>query len=136
MQRILIRAVTLTALAALPFAASARGLEGQWRNPKGSIVVKVTTCGGGHAYCATVVDASDKAKASARRGGTPRLIGTQILSDLKPTGNGTYKGRAFEPKRNIRAPATVRVVGPDTITVKGCLISGIICKQQRWTRVG
>ena len=136
MQRILIRAMTLTALAALPFAASARGLEGQWRNPKGSVVVKVTTCDGGHAYCATVVDASDKAKASARRGGTPRLIGTQILSDLKPTGNGIYKGRAFEPKRNIRAPATVRVVGPDTITVKGCVISGIICKQQRWTRVG
>ena len=122
--------------AALPFAASARGLEGQWRNPKGSVVVKVTTCDGGTAYCATVIDASDKAKASARRGGTPRLIGTQILTDLKPTGNGIFRGRAFEPKRNIRAPATVRVVGPDTITVKGCLISGIICKQQRWTRVG
>jgi uncharacterized protein (DUF2147 family) len=135
MQRILVRALTLAAIAAVPFAASARGLEGEWRNPKGSIVVKVTTCGG-DAYCATVVDASDKAKASARRGGTPRLIGTQILSDLKPTGKGTYKGRAFEPKRNIRAPATVRVVGPDTITVKGCVISGIICKQQRWTRVG
>ena len=83
-----------------------------------------------------MVDASDKAKAGARKGGTQRLIGTQILTDLKPAGNGTYKGRAFEPKRNIRAPATVRVVGPDVITVKGCLISGIICKSQRWTRVG
>ena len=135
MTRILIRALTLAALAALPASVVAAGLEGQWRNPKGSVVVKVTNCGG-NTYCATVVDASDKAKAGARRGGTPRLIGTQILTDLKPTGNGTYKGRAFEPKRNIRAPATVRVVGPDTITVKGCIISGIICKSQRWTRVG
>ena len=135
MQRVLIRAMTLAALAAVPFAASARGLEGEWRNPKGNVVVKVAACGG-NAYCATVVDASDKVKASARKGGTPRLIGTQILSDLKPTGDGTFKGRAFEPKRNIRAPATVRVVGPDTITVKGCVISGIVCKSQRWTRVG
>ena len=135
MTRILIRALTAAAIAAVPLSAPAQGLEGQWRNPKGSVVVRVTNCGG-NAYCATVVDASDKAKAGARRGGTPRLIGTQILTDLKPTGNGTYKGRAFEPKRNIRAPATVRVVGPDTITVKGCLISGIICKQQRWIRVG
>ena len=135
MQRILVRALTFAVIAALPLAASARGLEGRWRNPKGSVVVKVSPCGD-NAYCATVIDASDKAKASARKGGTPRLIGTQILTDLKPTGEGTFKGRAFEPKRNIRAPATVRVVGPDTITVKGCVISGIICKQQRWTRVG
>ena len=135
MQRILVRAITLVAAAALPLAASAKGLEGHWRNPKGSVTVKVTPCGR-NAYCATVVDASEKAKASARKGGTARLIGTQILTDLRPAGNGTYKGRAFEPKRNIRAPATVRVVGPDAITVKGCVISGIICKSQRWTRVG
>ena len=135
MKRILIRTLTVAALVAVPLAASAKGLEGQWRNPKGSVVVKVSNCGG-NAYCATVVDASDKAKAGARKGGTPRLVGTQILTDLKPAGNGTYKGRAFEPKRNIRAPATVKVVGPDVITVRGCLISGIICKSQRWTRVG
>ena len=135
MQRILLRVLTLATALAMPLAASARGLEGQWRNPKGSVTVKVTNCGD-NAYCATVVDASEKAKAGARKGGTPRLIGTQILTDLKPTGNGTYKGRAFEPKRNIRAPATVKVVGPNAITVKGCVISGIICKSQRWTRVG
>ncbi len=125
----------VAALAAMPLAAHARGLEGQWRNPKGSVTVKVTPCGS-NAYCATVVEASEKAKAGARKGGTPRLIGTQILSDLKPTGSGTWKGRAFEPKRNIRAPATVKVVGPNMITVKGCVISGIVCKSQRWTRVG
>ena len=135
MTRILIRALAVAAVTAVPLSASAKGLEGQWRNPKGSVVVKVSNCGG-NAFCATVVDASAKAQAGARRGGTARLIGTQILTDLKPTGNGTYKGRAFEPKRNIRAPATVKVVGPDTITVRGCLISGIICKSQRWTRVG
>ena len=135
MQRILVRALTVVAAIALPFSASARGLEGHWRNPKGSVTVRVTSCGA-NAYCATVVDASEKAKAGARRGGTPRLIGTQILTDLKPTGADTYKGRAFEPKRNVRAPATVRVVGPNTISVKGCVLSGIICKSQRWTRVG
>ena len=125
----------LVGLAAIPAGASGKGaLEGQWRNPKGSIVVRLSQCG--RAYCGTVVRASDKAKAGARKGGTANLIGTRILSNLRPVGRGTFKGQAFEPKRNIRAPATIRMVGPDAIEVKGCAIAGmLLCKEQRWTRV-
>jgi len=120
--------------AAVPVTASAQAaLEGRWKNPKGSVVVEIEACG--NAYCGTVVNASEKAKASARKGGTPNLIGTRILSDVRPSGGGAYRGRAFEPKRNIRAPATIRVVGSSTLLVKGCLIGGILCKEQRWTRV-
>ena len=123
-------------LFAVPGAACAQEvLEGQWRNPKGSIVVRLAECGRG--YCGTVVRASEKAKAGARKGGTANLVGTRILTNLRPAGKGTFKGQAFEPKRNIRAPATVRLVGPDAIEVKGCAIAGVLlCKEQRWTRVG
>lgn len=126
-------ALVLIALA-VPATASAKPpIEGQWRNPKGSVVVRVAPCG--DAYCGTVVDASAKAKASARKGGTPRLIGTRILSGVRPAGDGAFRGQAFDPKRNIRAPATIRVIGPSTLLVKGCVLGGIICKEQRWTRV-
>ena len=54
---------------------------------------------------------------------------------MKPVGDGIFKGQAFDPKRNIRAPATVRLVGSSTLVVRGCLISGILCKEQRWTRI-
>ncbi|MGH6658133.1 MAG: DUF2147 domain-containing protein [Sphingomicrobium sp.] len=122
------------AILAAPSTASARApLEGQWKNPKGSVVVRVAACG--NAYCGTVIDASAKAKATARKGGTPNLVGTRILHDVRAAGNGTYKGRAFDPKRNIRAPATIRVLGPSTISIKGCVLRGLICKEQRWTRV-
>jgi uncharacterized protein (DUF2147 family) len=138
MTRILSNAATLAmavALIAGSAAAQARGaIEGQWRNAKGSVVVKVDQCG--EAWCATVVDASAKAKASARRGGTPQLVGTQILSGVRPTGSGLYRGRAFDPKRNLRAAATIRFVNDTTIVIKGCLVSGIICKEQRWTKIG
>ena len=134
MKQILARLAFVALAAAVPVTASAQAaLEGHWKNPKGSVVVRVTSCG--DAYCGVVVEASDKAKASARKGGTPKLIGTRILSGMKPTGNGTFKGLAFDPKRNIRAPATVRLLSPSTLVVKGCVLSGIICKEQRWTRV-
>jgi uncharacterized protein (DUF2147 family) len=134
MTRIFAKIALIAVAAALPVTASAQApLEGHWKNPKGSVVVRLSSCG--DAYCGVVIEASDKAKASARRGGTPTLIGTRILSGMKPTGAGTFKGLVFDPKRNIRAPATVRLLGPSTLVVKGCLISGIICKEQRWTRV-
>jgi uncharacterized protein (DUF2147 family) len=125
----------LASLLATPSAALAKApIEGRWVNPKGSVTVQVAPCG--PAFCATVIDASAKARATARKGGTANLIGTQVMSDFRARGDGTYRGRAFDPKRNIRAPATIRMVGDSTLVVKGCLISGIICKEQRWKKVG
>jgi len=135
MKRILARAAFIALAAAVPVTAAAQAaLEGQWKNPKGSVVVQVSPCGSN--WCGTVVEASAKAKASARKGGTPNLIGTRILTNLRPTGSNRFKGQAFDPKRNIRAPATIKVVGPNAIEVKGCAIAGmLLCKEQRWTRV-
>lgn len=131
MKRIAITASVLVAIA-MPALASAQGaLEGHWRNPKGNVTVRVAPCGDG--YCGTVVQATAKAKETAARGGTPHLIGTQILSDMHSNGTGAFKGQVFDPKRNLRAPATIRVDG-DTLVVKGCIIT-FVCKEQRWTRV-
>lgn len=122
----------LTAIAALgfasaPAAASAQSLEGRWANPKRSVIVEVSKCG--NAYCGTVAWASAKNRA---KGATP---GTRVLSEMRPQGNGVYKGRAFEPKRDIPGSATVHQVGPNVMVVKGCAIAGLLCKEQRWTRV-
>jgi len=118
-------------LAAAP--ACAQELEGQWTNYKRNVVVQVERCGG--AYCGRVVQASEKAKAKARKGGTQNLIGTQILTGLVPTGAGKFRGRAFVPKRNIHATATVRQVSDDVMQVQGCILGGLLCDSERWTRV-
>lgn len=135
MNPLVIRTALFALSAALPAASAQAAIEGHWKNPKGSVVVRITACG--NSICGTVVQASDKAKASARRGGTPHLIGTRILSGVRPTGNGLFKGQAFDPKRNIHAPATIRQLGPNAIEVRGCALAGMfLCKEQRWTRVG
>ena len=135
MKRNMLLVPLVAGLIAAPTAAIAKApIEGRWVNPKGSVTVRIAACG--EAFCGTVIDASAKAKATARKGGTPNLVGTQVMSDLRPKGNGTYSGRAFDPKRNIRAPATIRITGSSTLVVRGCLIKGVICKEQRWTKVG
>ena len=131
MKQVSIAIASLAALAA-PAFASAQSVEGRWANPKHSVVIEVDRCGS--AYCGTVVKATPKAKRNAREAGTDYLVGTQILTDVRPDGKGGFKGRAFVPKHNVRAGATIRWAGPDAMVVKGCVI-GIICKEQRWTRV-
>jgi uncharacterized protein (DUF2147 family) len=127
MKQILAKAGFALLALSMPIAATAQSLEGKWANPKRSVIVNVARCGS--AYCGTVTWATQK---NRDKGATP---GTRVLSDLRPDGDGTYKGRAFEPKRNINGSAIVRQVGDDVMIVKGCSLMGLFCKEQRWTRV-
>ena len=131
MTRICALIASIVLLAASP--VSAQAVEGQWTNCKKNVVVQVGRCGS--AYCGRVVQATEKAKAKARKGGTPNLVGTQILTGLVPAGQGKFRGRAFVPKRNIHATATVRQVSDDVMQVQGCVLGGLLCDSERWTRV-
>ena len=121
--------IALVAIAAtVPVHAAAQAaLEGRWANPHRSVIVNVTRCG--DAYCGTVGWASER---NREKGVGP---GARVLSDLKPAGNGLYKGRAYDPKRGIGGSATVRQAGPNVMMVKGCAVAGLFCKSQRWTRI-
>ena len=128
MKRILTSAALALGATSIAASASAQApLEGHWANPHHSVIVNVTRCG--DAFCGTVSWATAK---NRERGTTP---GTRVLSDLRPAGDGVYRGSAFEPKRSISGSATVRQVSPDVMIVKGCAVLGLVCKEQRWTRV-
>lgn len=128
MTRILIKTALVLLAMTVPVGASAQAaLEGHWKNPHGTVIVNVARCG--DAYCGTVSWASPK---NREKGATP---GKRVLSDLRPLGDGTYRGRALEPKRNLNGSAIVRQDGPNVMIVRGCAIMGLICREQRWTRV-
>ena len=84
-------------LATSAAAQAAAPIEGRWTNPKRNVVIEVGKCG--PAYCGKVAWASEKAKATARKGGTKNLVGATLMTGFKPVGNGTYRGGAFDPKR-------------------------------------
>src|SRR5919107_4922731 len=114
-------ALLAASLMAAP-ALAAPSVEGRWTNPKRSVTIEVARCG--QAWCATVVAASAKARANARKGGTRELIGTRILTGARPVGNGVYKGRGFIPNRHISAPAIIRQRRPNVMEVEGCANAG------------
>ena len=118
---------------ATPTQASAReAIEGVWKNRPNTLVVRIAPCGA--ALCGTVVEAADNAKASARKAGTASLVGTQVLTGLRKSSADTYNGQVFNPNLNIHAAGTITLVSPTVLVVKGCVLAGLICRQQHWTQ--
>ena len=129
MTRIFLLAAALFAAPAL----AASPIEGQWTNPARNVTVRIAPCRG-QSLCGVVVSATADAKAKAAAAGTSRLIGTQLMSGLVPTGAGIWTGEFFVPDRNVRAPGELRLLGSRTLEIEGC-VAGLLCKSQRWTRV-
>lgn len=128
MKQIFAKAALALLALAVPVAASPQAtLTGEWRNPHGTLVVRVTPCG--DAYCGTISRASAH---NRERGNRP---GARVLTNLRPVGDGVYKGSAYDPRRDMDGTATVRQDGPNVMIVKGCAMLGLLCREQRWTRV-
>ncbi|KQT31397.1 hypothetical protein ASG29_15780 [Sphingomonas sp. Leaf412] len=125
----------LAAVAAIatPAAASAQSIAGTWRNPGDSVRIRVAPCGPG--LCGTVVAASERAKADAAAGGTPDLVGTQLLRDFRRGPDGGWEGSVFVPDVGTTVDGTLALDGRDTLVATGCLFGMLGCKAQRWTRV-
>jgi len=112
--------------------ASAAELFGRWKNPKNSVHVDIRPCG--ESACGYVVWASDKAKEDALRGSGRELVGMQLLRDFKPTDKG-WRGKVFVPDLNRTFSGAARLLDHQHMEAKGCLLAGVICKEQVWTRL-
>lgn len=130
---IAVSAVLAMASASAAIAADSARTYGLWRNPKNTVHLEIKDCG--EAACGVVVWASDRAKADARKGGSADLVGLRILRDFAPDKNGVWRGRVFVPDLNMTFSGAAMVVDARTLRAKGCVLGGIICKSQIWTRV-
>jgi uncharacterized protein (DUF2147 family) len=134
-RRTLISALSLAAMAlALPATAAAQSpVEGVWRNPKNSVHIKIQPCGDN--LCGYVVWANDNAKEDARKGGTPNLVGSQLLRNFAPSKTGTWRGKVFVPDLNATFSGSAELMDANTLKARGCLFAGIACKSQHWKRI-
>jgi uncharacterized protein (DUF2147 family) len=128
-----------TALMALALGAGAgpaRAADpgGLWLTETGSSRVRIAPCGGG--FCGTIVSAPGKAldvknPDPALRGRS--VVGVQILDARQPDGSG-YSGSLYNPNDGKTYSGSLRLTGPNTLEVSGCVMS-VFCKRQSWTRV-
>lgn len=105
-------------------AASAADINGQWARGDGNAKVQISACGSN--ICATN---------TWIKPGTPKeKTGDKLVMTIKPTSDGEYSGTAFDPQRDLTYKLTVSVKG-DSMTTKGCVLAGIVCRGVNWSRI-
>jgi uncharacterized protein (DUF2147 family) len=124
------------AVAAAAFAVPANAspdVLGLWKNPKGTAYVRTEMCG--DRLCGTIACATAEGLAKARAKGVDKLVGVQVIERLSRRSDSRWRGRLFVPDLGGRFEAALTPLPPDRIAVKGCVIAGVLCKTQIWTRV-
>lgn len=107
---------------------------GVWRNPKDNVHVEIRPCGA--AACGTVVWASAKAQAKARAAGADSLVGTQVLKNLElDERRGVWRGKVFVPELNRNFTGVAEPMDSRRLRAKGCVVGGLLCKSQVWTKI-
>lgn len=122
---------TLTAASAPADALGSSKLEGRWKN--GPMEIVIAPCG--DSLCGRVVKASDRQKEKAERGSGTHLLGAQVIDNIRPSGPGTWSAHVFVASRNMNARGIIEEVGPDHLSVRGCIFA-ILCKTTHWSRIG
>ena len=122
-------------LAAAP--ASAASPDGLWLIEDGTAQVRIAPCGG--ALCGHVawikegephVDAHNPDPAKRGRS----LIGSAVLLGLKPSGSNAWAGSLYNAQDGKTYSGKLTVVDASHVKVAGCVLGGLICKSQTWTR--
>ena len=94
--------------------------------------IVITPCGPN--LCGRVVKASGRQQAKAQRGSGTRLLGARVIDNIHPAGPGRWNADVFVATRDMTANGTIEQVGPNRMTVRGCVLA-IICKTTHWDRV-
>jgi uncharacterized protein (DUF2147 family) len=122
MMRTLLVALALTAAVS---AASASDATGLWIRDDGSAKLRFVPCGGGGTLCGFL--------AWKKESGGPAKVGQKLFSDMKPSGEGSWAGSAFNPEDGKRYAAKLTLSGDHLVTA-GCVLGGLICQSFGWTR--
>ena len=122
---------TTVAMAFAAASSSSGSIEGQWFNPQRTVLIRLAPCG--EAMCGTVTWAAERAQKAARKG-ADTLVGARLLNDFRQSGNGQWKGTVFVPDMDLRVGGKIRVVDDNRLRVSGCILGGMMCRSQVWTR--
>jgi uncharacterized protein (DUF2147 family) len=125
MWRVNVAVIGLTTFGAAISANAAESVYGEWARDDGQIRTHIAPCGGN--ICAT--------NTWAKNPQGDEKVGDKLVMTLKATDGERWEGAAFDPQRDRRYSMELSVSG-NKMTTRGCVLTGILCRNAGWTRFG
>ncbi len=128
-------------LAALSFFLLAGVAQGQSADPSGTYLsesgetrVRIAKCGS--VYCGTIISVQGDAKDVNNPDASLKnrsLVGVQMISNIQPSGQG-FTGQLYNYKDGKTYNGKMTFAGK-AMQLSGCVLGGLICRSQTWTKV-
>ncbi len=133
----MIRTIVIAATAAVILSASAAAADitGTWLSESGQTKVRIAPCGA--KMCGIVVWAKGNPKDSQNPKASLRsrpVKGIRMIWNITSSGGGQYTGKLYNYKDGKTYDGKVSEQGADKLKLSGCVLGGIICRGQVWTR--
>jgi uncharacterized protein (DUF2147 family) len=136
----MIRAAALASMlaaifVALPALADPMGdIVGRWRDSDGESEIAISRCG--PALCGKIVwlkqdrfDIFNPNEGLRKRS----LLGLQVLSGFKPA-KGVLEGEGYNPADGKTYRTTLEPTSARSLVIRGCVLGGLICDDDIWSR--
>ena len=122
--------ITALAFCLAVSATSALAAEplGTWLSESGDTKVKIAP--GGGSFVGTVIWAKGGDAASDCMGNP---VGMKMIYDVKPSGKG-FRGKLKNYKDCRTYTGKLELLSADKLRMAGCVLGGLICKKQVWTK--
>jgi uncharacterized protein (DUF2147 family) len=139
--RIATLAIVSTVMLVAP--ALAANPVGTWLTGDKKGKVKIVNCG--EAICGSLVwlqepndpethqPKTDKHNADTSKQGRP-LLGIPIVLSMKPSSAEVWQGQVYNAEDGSTYSGSFTMTGANSAQLKGCVMGGLICKSQTWTR--
>jgi uncharacterized protein (DUF2147 family) len=129
-------ALSTSALVASAAASRAEDPSGNWLVADRSAQMRVELCPDG--YYASIDwekrPGVDSENPDPAKRGRP-LTGVSILMAMQPAGRNAWEGQVYNPKDGRTYQAHMSLPRPDALRIEGCVLGGLICDGETWTRV-
>ena len=117
---------------------------GTWYTANRESEVRIVECSG--ALCGALIwlkepndpatgrPKTDKNNPDPKRQSRP-LIGVEIVLGMRPSGTANkWSGEVYNANDGRTYSGSFTMMGPNTVELQGCVLGGLFCKSQVWTR--
>jgi uncharacterized protein (DUF2147 family) len=117
---------------------------GTWHTEEAKATVRIAPCG--PALCGTIISlkepndpANGKPKTDQNNVDTSLrsrpVVGVQVVIGMKPSGTANkWSGQVYNAEDGKTYTGSLTLQDANTIKLEGCILGGLVCKAQTWTR--